>query len=79
MVYWCSGRSCVCGYRCGARAHDRRPHRLHSDTGRDPLVDLLQLVGKQLSVLCGDDGLDRRAQNLHSVLLQHAALKQLHS
>lgn len=54
-------------------------HRLHSDTGGDPLVDLLQLVSEQLPVLCGDDGLDRCAQNLHAVLLQHAALKQLHS
>lgn len=48
---------------------------LHSDTGCNLLIDLHQFVSKELSVLCGHDGLHWGSQDLYSIFLQDATLE----
>ena len=44
---------------------------------RQSLVDVVQLLRKDLSVLRGDDGLDGRAEHLAVVFLEHSGAPQL--
>lgn len=51
------------------------PYRLHSETGCNLLIDLIQFVSKKLSVLCGHDGFNWGSQDLYPVLLQDTTLE----
>ena len=51
-------------------------HVLHSVAHGRLQANLIQLLHKQVAVLCIHDGLYRRAQHLYAILLQHASLIQ---
>lgn len=50
-------------------------HRLHSNTGCNLFIDLIQFISKKLSVLSGHDGLHWGSQHFDSILVQYTLLK----
>lgn len=54
-------------------------YRFHSIAGSNLLINFIQLVWKHLPVLGSHDRFNRCSKDLHSIFLQNATLKQLHS